>query len=319
MSGGPKIHPQAIVESATIGADTRVWAFAHVLPGARVGRDCNICDHVFIENDVTIGDRVTVKSGVQLWDGIIAEDDVFIGPNATFTNDPLPRSKQRPAEFLRTVLKKGCSIGANATVLPGLTVGRNAMVGSGAVVTHDVPPNAIVTGNPARITGYVDAIRWRAGREATSIEPRQLATKGPRLIRLPVVQDLRGSLSFGEYADQLPFIPRRYFIIWDVPSRDVRGEHAHRTLEQFLVCVRGSCRLLLDDGSAREEVLLDDPAIGLYLPPMVWSVQFQFSPDACLLALASGPYDATEYIREYEEFSRLARPVGNAEQGLPDR
>src|SRR5512133_3771920 len=145
-------HDAAIVESQAVGDGTRIWAFAHVLPGASIGRDCNICDHVFIENDVTIGDRVTVKCGVQLWDGVTIESDVFIGPNATFTNDPFPRSRQRPGRFLRTVVKKGASIGANATLLPGLTIGERAMIAAGAVLTHDAPPNAILAGNPARIT-----------------------------------------------------------------------------------------------------------------------------------------------------------------------
>src|SRR5437763_8801479 len=139
-------HPAAIVESNRIGARTRIWAFAHVLPGAVIGADCNICDHVFIEGDVRIGDRVTVKCGVQLWDGITLEDDVFVGPNATFTNDPFPRSRQRPTEYARTIIRAGASIGANATLLPGLTVGRNAMVGAGAVLMTDVPANAIVIG-----------------------------------------------------------------------------------------------------------------------------------------------------------------------------
>src|SRR5215204_67782 len=151
MAGDWLRHPKALVESTAIGAGTRVWAFAHVLPGARIGRQCNICDHVFIENDVTVGDRVTVKCGVQLWDGVTIEDDVFVGPNATFTNDPFPRSRQRLEQFSRTTVRAGASIGANATLLPGIEIGRGAMVGAGAVVTHDVPPGVVVTGNPARI------------------------------------------------------------------------------------------------------------------------------------------------------------------------
>lgn len=145
------VHELACVESTQIGAGTRVWAFAHVLPGAVIGRDANICDHTFIENDVQVGDRVTIKCGVYLWDGIRLEDDVFVGPNATFTNDPFPRSKLYPAAFPETRVKKGASIGANATILPGLTIGEHAMVGAGAVVTRDVPPYAVVVGNPARI------------------------------------------------------------------------------------------------------------------------------------------------------------------------
>jgi len=148
-------HERAIVEpGARIGERTRVWAFAHVLAGAEIGSDCNICDHVFIENDVRVGDRVTIKCGVQLWDGLRVADDVFIGPNATFTNDLFPRSKQYPEKFLQTHLRAGASIGANATILAGVTIGEKAMVGAGAVVTKDVPPRAVVVGNPARIIRY---------------------------------------------------------------------------------------------------------------------------------------------------------------------
>src|SRR5215213_6061007 len=138
------LHPQGICESAHIGAETRIWAFAHVLPGAQIGADCNICDHVFIENDVVLGDRVTVKCGVQLWDGLRVGDGVFIGPNATFSNNKFPVSKEYLERSLQTHLERGSSIGSGATVLPGLTVGVRAMVGAGSVVTHDVPARAIV-------------------------------------------------------------------------------------------------------------------------------------------------------------------------------
>lgn len=133
-------HETAIVESPSIGAGTRVWAFAHILPGAVIGSECNLCDHTFIENDVRIGDRVTIKCGVQIWDGVWLEDDVFVGPNVTFSNDSHPRSRQRPAAFERTLVKRGASIGANATILPGTTIGERAMIGAGAVVTRDAPP-----------------------------------------------------------------------------------------------------------------------------------------------------------------------------------
>ena len=145
------VHNSALLESANVGAGTRIWAHAHILPGARLGADCNICDQTFIENDVVIGDRVTIKSGVHIWDGARIEDDVFIGPSVAFTNDRYPRSKQYPESFLKIVIQQGASIGANATLLPGITIGKNAMVGAGAVVTKDVPANAIAAGNPARI------------------------------------------------------------------------------------------------------------------------------------------------------------------------
>ena len=145
------IHPSSDVQSKQIGEGTRIWQYVVILPGAVIGRDCNICSHCFIENKVIVGDRVTVKCGVQLWDGVTLEDDVFIGSNATFTNDLEPRSRNLEPTLLPTSVKKGASIGANATILPGLTIGEGAMVGAGAVVTKDVPPGTVVVGNPARI------------------------------------------------------------------------------------------------------------------------------------------------------------------------
>ncbi|WP_323055235.1 acyltransferase [Pseudomonas mandelii] len=145
------VHSHGLCETLKVGRGSRVWAFTHILPGATIGENCNVCDHVFIENDVVIGDRVTIKCGVQIWDGISIEDDVFIGPNATFTNDIFPRSKVYPEKFERTIICKGASLGANCTILPGITIGENAMVGAGSVVTRSVPPNVTVVGNPARI------------------------------------------------------------------------------------------------------------------------------------------------------------------------
>lgn len=303
-------HPNALVETTQVGADTQIWAFTHVLPGARIGSGCNICDHVFIENDVTVGDRVTVKCGVQLWDGITLEDDVFVGPNATFTNDAFPRSRQYPDTFPRTLVKRGASIGANATILPGLTIGPNAMVGAGAVVTRDVPPNAIVVGNPARITGYGNAAPVAPVAPAErhiQAGLRELSVKGAGLHRMPLIRDLRGALTFGEINQHLPFTPERFFVVYDVPSREVRGEHAHLKLHEFLVCLRGSCAVALDDGTVREEVVLDTPTIGLHIPPRLWRVHYKYSPDAILLSLCSDPYDANDYVRDYDDFLALTR------------
>lgn len=144
------IHPLSDVQSLKIGVTTRVWQFVVILPGAVIGEDCNICSHCLIENDVIVGDRVTIKSGVQLWDGLRVEDDVFIGPNVTFSNDKTPRSKVYPDMFLETIIQKGASIGAGAVILPGITIGQGAMVGAGSVVTKDVIPYAVVFGNPAK-------------------------------------------------------------------------------------------------------------------------------------------------------------------------
>lgn len=143
------IHPLADVASAAIGAGTRIWQFVVILKGARIGEDCNICSHCFIENDVIIGNRVTVKCGVQLWDGLRIADDVFVGPNVTFANDKYPKSGNRNFQLCATVVELGASIGAGATILPGVTIGARATVGAGAVVTKDVSADTVVVGNPA--------------------------------------------------------------------------------------------------------------------------------------------------------------------------
>lgn len=148
-------HPQAIVETSNIGEDTRVWAFAHILPGAVVGSNCNINDHTFIENDVVIGNNVTVKSGVYIWDGLRIKDNVFIGPNVTFTNDLRPRSKQYPLEFMKTTIDEWASIGANSTIIAGVTIGSYAMIGAGSLVSKDIPNNTLWYGNPARFKAYI--------------------------------------------------------------------------------------------------------------------------------------------------------------------
>lgn len=297
------IHPAADVQAQTIGAGTRVWQYVVVLPRAMIGQDCNICSHCLIENDVVVGDRVTVKSGVQLWDGLRVGDDVFIGPNVTFTNDKFPRSKQYPGTFSLTEIDAGASIGANATILPGIRIGRQAMVGAGSVVTRSVPPNAIVVGNPARIVGYVE-VETDAPAGANDITPASVQTD-PRLHRLPKVVDIRGSLTVGEFERSIPFLAKRYFMVFDVPSVETRGEHAHRECHQFLICVTGQVSVVADDGRTRREFLLDRPDIGLHLPPLTWGIQYKYSEDAVLLVFASHYYDNADYIRDYDEFRKI--------------
>lgn len=307
------VHDKAICESEHIGSGTRVWAFAHILQGARLGAECNVCDGVFIENDVVIGDRVTLKCGVQVWDGITLEDDVFVGPNVTFTNDRFPRSKKYLGEYPRTTVRKGASLGANSTYLPGVTIGTNAMVGAGAVVTRSVPANAIVVGNPAQIVGYVDADnatqagrrQARAGVPSAKCVPT--GVRGVTLHELPEIVDPRGSLSVGEFNDSVPFQAERFFVVYGVPAKETRGEHAHFKCHQFLIAVSGSVHVVADDGASREEFVLDTPNAGLYLPPMTWGIQYRYSSDAALLVFASDRYDPADYIRSYDEFVNLAR------------
>jgi acetyltransferase-like isoleucine patch superfamily enzyme len=299
-------HPSAIVESKQIGSETRIWAFVHILPGAKIGAECNLCDHVFVENDVVVGDRVTIKSGVQLWDGVRIEDDVFVGPNVSFTNDPFPRSKQYPEEFEKTCVREGASIGANATILPGVTIGKNAMVGAGSVVTADIPPNAVVSGNPARIVSYVaQSQRGNVVAQDSTTDIKELQVSKARIIEFPEISDLRGNLTFAEHPGVLPFVPKRFFLIYDVPGKDVRGEHAHKELHQVLICIKGSCNVVLDDAQNRFEMVLNRPTLALYIPPMLWATQYKFTSDAVLLVLASHTYDADDYIRDYDEYLRI--------------
>lgn len=150
------IHPTSDVQTKQIGRNTNVWQYCVILPGAIIGEECNICSHCFIENDVILGNNVTIKNGVQIWDGIIIEDDVFIGPNVTFTNDRYPRSKNTNFKLEKTIVKKGASIGAGSTILPGIIIGEGAIIGAGSVVCNDVPPHTICYGVPAKVMRKLD-------------------------------------------------------------------------------------------------------------------------------------------------------------------
>ena len=272
------IHKLADVQTSKIGDGTTIWQFVVVLENASIGENTNVCSHCFVENDVVVGDRVTVKNGVQLWDGIRVGNDVFIGPNVTFTNDKYPRSKSYPDEFLQTTICDGASIGGGATILPGLTIGPGAIVGAGSVVTKSVPANAIVTGNPARIAHF----------DAKQIDPQELEklanTKVPSSYRLPgfkaaclinvnEINNELGSLVVSEFAEHFPFQPKRLFQISGVPSHAVRGSHAHHQCHQLLICTQGSCSVLVDDGVNRVEIKLDRQNIGVYMPPRTWGTQ----------------------------------------------
>ncbi|ETF06443.1 MULTISPECIES: WxcM-like domain-containing protein [Pseudomonas] len=306
------VHERAICESQTVGAGSRIWAFAHVLPNANIGDDCNICDHVFVENDVVIGSRVTLKCGVQVWDGITIEDDVFVGPNVTFTNDIFPRSKVYPTEFARTIIRKGASLGANSTILPGITIGSSAMVGAGSVVTKSVPPNAIVVGNPAKIIGYVDAKATNATivESPSRVGASEVYPCGVTLHRMLEAVDIRGSLSVGEFERDIPFSVKRYFLVSNVPTAETRGEHAHRECHQFLIAVKGTVHVVADNGTNRQEFVLDSHTLGLLLPAMTWGIQYKYSSDAVLLVFASEHYEASDYIRDYDQFLLEKKDVG---------
>ncbi len=180
-------HPNALVETDNIGSGTRVWAFAHVMNGARIGSDCNLGDHAFVESGAAIGDHVTVKNGVSIWAGVTAEDNVFIGPNVVFTNDRTPRAavKKTPDQFLPTHIREGASLGANVTVVCGITIGRYAFAGAGAVLTRDVPDYAMVIGNPARFVGFVCECGEKLRPDLTCRCGLRYARENGRLVRVP--------------------------------------------------------------------------------------------------------------------------------------
>lgn len=299
-------HSTAIVETKKIGKHTRIGAFAHVLPGAVIGENCNLGNQVFIENDVVVGNGVTIENGVQLWDGITLEDDVFVGTHAIFVKGLVSQDEKFSESSQRTLICKGAGVGANATILSGLVIGTKALVNAGAVVTRNVPSNAIVEGNPARITGYIPTTKRRRVQSQDSSPRLELpSVEQVKQIKLPRIDDMRGSLTFGEYEQHLPFVPKRYFVVFEVPALEVRGEHAHKQAHQFLVCLRGSCSVVVDDGKHREEITLNQPDVGIYLPSMIWATQYKFTPDAILLVLASDVYEADDYIRDYDRYLEL--------------
>lgn len=314
-------HELAIVETRSVGPGTRIEAFSRIRAGSAIGSDCDIREGVMLENDVAVGDRVTLEHGALVASGVTLEDGVHVGPNATLSHSPCNADNPSPRAG-RTLVRRGASVGANATVWPGVTIGANAKVSAGAVVTRDVPANAIVTGNPARIAGYVDTharplVEVSAPRQGSPTSA--LRVRGASLIELPLIRDLRGALVFGEVGQQLPFEIKRVFSIFDVPSADVRGEHAHRTLHEVLICMRGSFVAALDNGVEQDVIRLDTPTVGLHIPPMVWATQYRYSADAILLVLASDVYRPEDYIRDYDDFRALVAAHAPETTGLTDR
>lgn len=246
------------------------------------GNECIIPDSARIEYGVTIGQRV-----------VLAGDNIVI------------RSSAR--------LDPAC------VIAEGVTIGQGAWVRAGAVVLRSIPPNAIVEGNPAQVVGYVDRATKEHRPDPRLIDVNSfgnldrpakipLDVGGSALYLMRRVSDSRGSLTVGEVPTEVPFAPARYFAVFDVPSVELRGEHAHKQCQQFLICLHGSCRVLLDDGERRCEVTLDRPDMGVFMPEMIWGTQYRYSPDAVLLVFASRPYEADDYLRTYDEFlAEIAR------------
>jgi acetyltransferase-like isoleucine patch superfamily enzyme len=280
-----------------------IYSGANIDPAARIGRDCEIHAGVWVGANAVLGAEVWIGMGTLLVGAIQIGDRCRIGAGCVL--DP-----SREAAGTALEIESDVTIEPGVVVAGAVRIARGARILAGSVVQRPVPPHAIVSGNPAQIVGYESTAETSS---ATSMarpgtnDPgvRQTIVRGVTLHRFPRIFDLRGNLTVGEFGSSVPFLPKRYFIVFDVPNVEVRGEHAHRSCAQFLVCVRGQCSVVADDGTRREEFLLDDPSLGLYLPPMTWGIQYKYSADGVLLVFASELYESAEYIRDYDEFRQL--------------
>ena len=261
---------------------------------------------VDIATDVVIPPDAAIAQGVVIQSHTLLAARMEIGANVTIERGVIfAEGGAHPIRLAAQV-----RIGAGSVIGPTVEIGWGAQILPGSVVLTSVPANAVVSGNPAQIVGYTQAVTGDGASGLTidpaanrqSSGPRDLMVGGAAIYQMPKFNDLRGSLTVGELGKGFPFAPQRYFIVFDVPSQELRGEHAHKSCEQFLICVRGSCRALLDDGTRRNEVVLDRPEIGLYMPAMVWGTQYRYTRDAVLFVFASQGYDASDYIRTYDEF-----------------
>jgi dTDP-4-dehydrorhamnose 3,5-epimerase-like enzyme len=244
--------------------------------------DATILPGAYIEAGVTLGHRITVG----------ANSVVLAGEHAS------------------TRIEDDVWIGANCTIYGDVVIGARARIDHGSVVTTSVPPKAVVMGNPAKIVGYVDTPIYDHGIAQTRVSNTTSiasAVKGVALYTLKYVPDMRGALSVGEFHRDIPFAPKRYFLVLGVPTAETRGEHAHIACHQFLIAVTGSVAVVADDGTNRQEFILDRPHVGLYLPPLTWGIQYRYSSDAVLLVFASDYYEPDDYIRDYKQFVDYVR------------
>ena len=266
------IHPTALCSAEQVGEGTEIGAYCVIEQNAIIGRSTNISDSVTIAANTRVGDHVIIGAGARIGTGCTIGDKVTVGANA--------------------VISDGISLQIGSCVLPN------------ARVVMSVPPYAIVGGSEASITGYVDADPGVLPtiKQASADFLQESRVRGVRYYRIRQFPDLRGDLSVGEFETDLPFLPKRYFLVYNVVNEKIRGEHAHKKCHQFLTCAHGACSVIADDGANRQEFILDRPPIGVHLPPMTWGIQYKFTRDAVLLVFASEHYDTNDYIRNYNEF-----------------
>lgn len=292
----------AVTEMATTGNVIHPTAF--VGPGVRLGKNVAIGPHSHIEGEISVGDNTRFVGGVILIGDLTIGSGCVVEPGVSITAEAEDGAIH---ESGRVEIDDNVRLGAGSALAVGVRIGLGARITAGSFVSRDVPPNAIVSGNPAAIRGY--AASEHSGHPTAAIQ-QPAETPGVRTCAVADVtihisarfSDLRGELCAGEFPRDFPFVPKRYFLVFNVPSSETRGEHAHRACKQFLICAHGSISVVVDDGTNREEILLNKPTLGLYIPPGVWGIQYKFSSDAVLLVFASDYYDPDDYIRSYSEF-----------------
>jgi acetyltransferase-like isoleucine patch superfamily enzyme len=278
-----KNHQTAVVEfKAALGKEVTLGCFVQVCDHANIGDQAVIEGLTIIPSNVSIGNRAQVGFGTCFVTSVSNNERTHIGHDVI--------------------------LGARCVVHNGVSIGPHAVIAPGTIIHRSIPSLAIVEGFPAKIVGYVGvnlSKQEKTENNKAITKVRSTLVRGANLHKMLRVPDIRGSLRVGEFDRDIPFLSRRYFIVFDVPSMETRGEHAHRECHQFLICVRGSCSVVADDGFNRQEFLLDEPDVGIHLSPMVWGIQYKYSPDAVLLVFASDYYDGADYIRDYSEFRQL--------------
>jgi acetyltransferase-like isoleucine patch superfamily enzyme/dTDP-4-dehydrorhamnose 3,5-epimerase-like enzyme len=284
------VHPSSLIEEGVAVHET-----------ALIGPNC------YLRGRMSIGANAHLKGGLTLIGDIHVGHDAFIEPGVCIASD----ANKEPPQEGKVVVCEGAHVGAGCVLYQGVVIGRYARIEPGSVIFRNIPPYAVVSGNPAVITGYVrDTSQQRAvpitiveKPDAPGVYPFNV--RGVALYQFQRIRDLRGDLTVGEFERNIPFIPKRYFVVFDVPSYETRGEHAHKRCHQFLICPSGSVSVVVDDGVSREEITLNKPNMGLLIPARVWGVQYKYSAGSALIVFASEYYDPDDYIRNYDEFVKF--------------